>query len=263
MSTVGKAIALLDLFTVERPEMKLSELARLARFDKATTYRLLVVLARHGFVEQDAETRAYRLGGGLSRLARIREAHFPFLQTAVPEVRELARQTGETVHLSEYSAGTLAAVHVESSSWANRINVDVGYPLPLHSTASGIAFLAFSRFELVEEYLDGPMPAYTSRTITDAARLAEAIRVTAERGYSVSSEGHEDNCFSVAAAILGADGFAIGALSVASPLQRIDEVTIARHGKAVAAAAAIISERLNGERITAARWTEWPAERRR
>ena len=113
MGTVGKAISLLELFTVAEPELGLTDLARRSGFDKATTRRLLVALTSRGFIEQDAATRHYRLGAGLSRLARIREARFPFLQTAVPLVRDLASATAETVHLSEFGTDRLVTVHVE------------------------------------------------------------------------------------------------------------------------------------------------------
>ncbi|MHB9381962.1 helix-turn-helix domain-containing protein, partial [Mesorhizobium sp. W067] len=107
MGTVGKAISLLELFTADEPELGLSDLARRCAFDKATTRRLLVALGGHGFVEQDAGTRHYRLGAGLSRLARIREACFPFLQTAIPVAQDLAGSTTETVHLSEFGVDRL------------------------------------------------------------------------------------------------------------------------------------------------------------
>src|SRR5437660_1256543 len=104
MGTVGKAMSLLELFTTAKPEIGLSELARLSNFDKATARRLLVSLMDHGLLEQDRETRLYRLGAGLVRLARIRESQFPLLPVAMPILQDLASQTGETVHLSEHSA---------------------------------------------------------------------------------------------------------------------------------------------------------------
>lgn len=250
MSTVGKAISLLELFT-EGPEIGLSDLARKAGFDKATTRRLLLALGNHGIVEQDIESRRYRLGAGLSRLARIREAHFPFLQVATPIARELASQSGETIHLSEFSAGTLLTVHVELSSRANRVNVDVGQVLPLHGTASGIAFLAFSRRDIVQGYFENPLTAFTAHTVTNRKEIMAAVSETAARGYSRSSQGYEDGVFSVAAPILGADGFAIGTLAVASPLSRIDDAVAERHGQAVMQAARGISAQLNGEPIVA------------
>ena len=62
MSTIGKALSLLDLISVLDKDIGLSDLARLSTLDKATTRRFLVELERHGFVEQDEETRRYRLG---------------------------------------------------------------------------------------------------------------------------------------------------------------------------------------------------------
>ncbi|QDZ00397.1 IclR family transcriptional regulator [Nitratireductor mangrovi] len=247
MSTVGKAISLLDLFTVDEPELGLSEIARRASFDKATTRRLLVSLTHAGFVEQDAETRHYRLGPGLTRLARIREARFPFLQIALPFVRELAAESAETVHLSEAGNGTLLTIHVEHSARANRINVNVGEFLPLHSTASGVAYLAHMRGPALKAALSGPLQPHTPRTITDPATIMKAIEVTRKRGYSMSDQGYEEGVFGVAAAVLGPDGYAIGTLAVAAPVVRTSKAAANERGKAVSAAARRITEQLNGE----------------
>ncbi|MEX0954940.1 MAG: IclR family transcriptional regulator [Rhizobiaceae bacterium] len=247
MSTVGKAVSLLDLFSVDEPELGLTEIARRSGFDKATTRRLLVSLTQHSFIEQDTGTRHYRLGAGLTRLARIREARFPFLQTSLPFIRELARETGETVHLTEASNGSLLSVHVEHPSRANRVNVNVGEYLPLHSTASGVAYLAHVREPVLNSALAGPLEPFTSRTITDPAAIMDSIEIARKRGYSMSDQGYEEGVFSVAAAILGADGYAIGTLAIAAPLVRTSRSAATERGKAVAAAARGISEQLFGE----------------
>lgn len=249
MGTVDKALKLLGFFTVDRPEIGLSEMARLAEYDKATTRRLLVALAKHGFVEQDGQTRAYRLGAGPSRLARIREACFPLLQTAIPVARDLARQTGETVHLSEFSAGSLITLHVEMSTHANRVNIDPGQALPLHSTASGIAYLAFCGADAGRLINAGPLTTYTRHTLTDPRELEKAVRAAARRGYSIGDQGFEEGVYSVAAPILGPDGRAVGTLAVAAPLLRVNKSIVAQHGAAAAAAAHAISARLYGERL--------------
>ncbi|MCT7377915.1 IclR family transcriptional regulator [Chelativorans salis] len=251
MSTVSKAISLLELFSVDEPELGLTEIARRSGFDKATTRRLLVSLTQHGFVEQDSETRFYRLGAGLTRLARIREARFPLLQTALPFIRDLAATTAETVHLSEASNGFLLTVHVEHPARANRVNVNVGEYLPLHSTASGIAFLAHAREPVLETAMAEPLAPFTSRTVTDPADLASLIEATRKRGFSISDQGYEEGVISVGAAILGTDGYSIGTLAIAAPVVRTPKAAATERGKAVAAAAREISERLNGESFEA------------
>lgn len=247
MSTVGKAVSLLELFTLHEPEIGLSDLARRAGLDKATARRLLMALGAHRLIEQEPKSRRYRLGAGLSRLARIRDAHFPFVRLAAPVVRELALETGETVHLSEFSAGALLTVHVELSAKANRVNVDVGQVLPLHGTASGIAFLAASRLEVVSAYLEKPLQAFTAHTMTAPDTLAKAIAFAAASGYSRSSQGYEEGVHSIGAAILGADGQPVGALSIASPVSRVDDQVATSQGEATVRAARLISARLTGE----------------
>ncbi|WP_245500037.1 IclR family transcriptional regulator [Mesorhizobium sp. M4B.F.Ca.ET.089.01.1.1] len=244
---MGKAVSLLELFTLDEPEIGLSDLARKAGLDKATARRLLMALANHRLIEQEPQSRRYRLGAGLSRLARIRDAHFPFVRVAAPVARELSLETGETVHLSEFSAGVLHTVHVELSAKANRVNVDVGQILPLHGTASGIAFLAASRLQVVSAYLEKPLQAFTAHTVTGPDTLAKAIAFAAASGYSRSSQGYEEGVHSIGAAILGADRQPIGALAVASPISRVDDAVAAKQGAAAVKAARLIAARLTGE----------------
>ena len=52
---------------------------------------------------------------------------------AVPVVEQLAAETGETVHLSEYSKRGLISVHVIESVKANRVSVQLGEVLPMHA----------------------------------------------------------------------------------------------------------------------------------
>jgi len=247
MSTVGKAVPLLELFTLAEPEIGLSELARNAGLDKATTRRLLVALINGRLVEQEPRSRRYRLGAGLSRLARIRDAHFPFVRVAAPVARALALETGETVHVSEFSAGALLTVDVALSAKANRVNVDVGQVLPLHGTASGIAFLSACDGAAADAYLGGPLDKFTPHTVASREGVMEAVRAAAAHGYSRSAQGYEEGVHSVAAPIFGADGRAIGTLAVASPVSRIDDAVAVRQGEAAVRAAREISAGLGGE----------------
>ena len=248
MSTVAKAISLLEMLGRGEPEMALADLARRAGFDKATTRRLLLSLMEHELVEQDEATRRYRLGAGIGRLALLREAQFPFLRTAVPVIEALAGETDETVHLSEYSKRGLITVHVIESAKANRVSVPLGELLPMHATASGIAFLAFTEKRIRDAILDGPFPGFTPFTVSSAAALSEHIAAARARGYSIGTQGFEEGVQSVAAPILGADGFAIGTIAIAAPQARIRKGDIERHGASVAEAARSIGEQLVGRR---------------
>ena len=82
MKTVDKAMTLLRQFSLDRLEIGLNDLSRMTGEDKAVTRRLLLSLAKHGFVEQDPDTRKYFLGPGFLALARLREATVPMVRAA-------------------------------------------------------------------------------------------------------------------------------------------------------------------------------------
>ncbi len=237
MSTIGKALSLLDLISRLDRDIGLTDLARLAALDKATARRFLVELESHGFVEQDGETRRYRLGAAPVRLARIRQARFPFVAVAAPFVRALADEAGETVHLSEYSGGRLATIHVEDSSQAHRVIVEIGAALPFHATASGLAFLAFLPEDEIDRALARPLERFTPQTTVDGQAVRGFLREARERGFSINRQGFEMGVISAAAPVLAPNGRPVGALAVAAPTARADMAKMLETGAAVAAAA--------------------------
>lgn len=251
MSTVVKALSLLDHFDARRPEIGLVDIAKLSKLDKATTRRLLVALAAKGFVEQDPATRRYRLGAALVRFARIREAAFPLIEIVRPIAEALAERTGETVHISQIAGDTLSSIFVCESPHANRVSVDVGQTLPFNCTASGLAFLSAASEAFQNQVLNGPLPRITPKSIATPATLKKRIEETRKLGYALSEQGFEDGVVSVAAAIMGPSGAAIGALSITSPAVRADAATLNRHGRDACEAAIRISAALGG-RLAAA-----------
>jgi DNA-binding IclR family transcriptional regulator len=241
MQTVDKALGLLGLFSEGTPAIGLSEIARLSGYNKATTRRLLVALEKHGFVEQDGKTRAYRLGPGLLRLARVREAVSPVQAVVRPILEDLVSRIGETAHFSLYAGGALATIGLVESTKSNRVMLERGESIPLHATASGIAFLAFAPPEIVNDALSETLVRHTAYSITDAEELRKQLRSVAKAGVAVSKSSYEDGVCGIAAPVLGQDGFARGAVAVAAPTSRAKRDAIARIQPEVQRAAEEIS----------------------
>ncbi|MGG6894341.1 IclR family transcriptional regulator [Rhizobium sp. BR 315] len=246
MSTIGKALSLLDTLSRLDKEAGLTDIANLCALDKATARRFLVELEKHGFVEQDPDTRRYRIGSAPVRLARIREARFPFLRIAIPFIKTLAESSTETVHLSEFSGGQLSTIHVEDSPRAHRIIVDVGSLLPFHATASGVAFLAFCPQTRIDEALKKPLEKFTDHTVTDPQLVRAMLKETAARGFSISHQGLEAGVISTAAPVRTPSGHPIGCVAIAAPLSRTTNAAIHEFGAQAVAAANAISEKYYG-----------------
>ncbi len=246
MQTVDKALRLLDYFTPQRPEIGLSELARLAGYDKAAARRFLVALKRHDFIDQNPESKRYRLGAAFLHFARVREATLPLASIIEPVLRRLADDTGETSHGSLYSAGLLTNIGICVPNRATRVHVDPGEPLPLHATASGLAYLAFGPPERVAMAVERGLTPSTSHTITRKKDLKAKLADIAATGVSVSRNSFEDEVTGIAMPFFDGQGLAIGALAVASPSARMTPELQRRITTRLVAAVAEVTRGIGG-----------------
>ena len=144
VQSLAKGFRVLQAFTAEEPELKLSEVARRAGLDNGTAFRLLETLVMLGYLERFPETKQYRLTLkplelGFNAIARmdLRTIAQPELRALVGAVREAASigilDRDEVVYIDRYQEGQA------------RLGVDirVGSRLPAYCTAIGHSILAF------------------------------------------------------------------------------------------------------------------------
>lgn len=246
-STVIKALMLLEHFSEDEPELGLSELARKSGVDKAAVHRMLGAMAETGLVEQQMDSRLYRLGAGVLRLARVREIAFPISSIVQPLLENLSAETSETAHASLISGRALANIATCESKKGNRVSLIAGEVLPYHSTASGLAVLAYGGDALLDRVLSSTLEVKTRFTITDAEELSARIDVARQRGFSESDQTNEEDVHGIAAPIFDRMSVACGAVSVSTPSHRMTDAQRQLTIGAVLRAASAITEGLGGK----------------
>jgi len=215
--------------------------------DKATVARLLRTLGEAGYAAQDERTRRYRLTGKILWLAHSVAVHLDLRKVARPHLKALRDELGETVHLAVLD--DLRVVYVDKLEGESSVQLvsAIGQTMPLHSTSLGKALLA----ALPEEEREGKLARMdfvprTDRTIRDLATFREDVRRTGQRGYSTDDRENEPFGACVGAAIFGADGRPVGAISVAGPSFRIRD-RFREIGERVRATAEAISRELGAD----------------
>ena len=243
MSTVEKALAVLGLFSETRPLIGVTEAARLLKRDKSTTQRYITDLCNSGFLEKAPGGRGYYLGPAIIRLSMVRDRTNPVAQETTRILSELVKQTGETAHATRFSEDKLWQVSiVETTVKGTRVYVDPAEPLPIHASASGIAFLSASDDAVFTRLLTSELEKYTTETPLNATDLSAVVRAARQDGCAVAAGTFESDVVGQAAAIVGVDGKAIGAVAVASPMSRFNESIRRRNQPHVLRAAALLSE---------------------
>lgn len=247
MSTVTKALSLLQHFSRARPLIGLSDMARLSGLNKATAHRMLTELQAAGFVEHAGAGREYRLGPALIRLAALREQAVPLRDVAADVLRALSDSTQETAHFSILQGDLLVATaYAYSPVYGTRVTMEDAQELMLHATSSGLAVLAFGPEDMVARILSGPLPARTPQTVTDPAAIRTALARVRAQGVAESVSGFEMDVHSHAVPIFDAKGLALGALAVAAPVARMNAATAETVRAAVHAAGQSLTRRLGG-----------------
>nr|WP_216322457.1 IclR family transcriptional regulator [Deinococcus aestuarii] len=227
---------LLELFTVESPEIGVTQAARHLGMSKGGAHALLTALTHIGLLHRFVTGR-YRLGFRVMALNTVLMSHTPWRRVAREEMTRLAGVTGETVLLAAFDGGqTICIDRVEGG--ASPVDTPVGGTLPPHATAPGKVILAHRPPEEVEGLSGaGLLHRHTPGTITSEDELLSDLARTRERGYALCIEEHVPGVCGVAAPIRNANAEVIAAISLSVPTRRFTrrKDSLATHLTAAAA----------------------------
>ena len=113
-NSIEKALRILQAFQIQRPSWGVRELSSHLGFSPATVQRILKTLKAYAFVDQDPETRQYRLGNIYFNFLHTLQSTYPITQAALPFMKRLLSHTQETVHLNVIDANTIHTIdHVK------------------------------------------------------------------------------------------------------------------------------------------------------
>jgi DNA-binding IclR family transcriptional regulator len=196
MATVARAVAVLRTLAEAPSDLGTNEIARRTRLSPSTVSRLLATLATDELVSRMPDSGRFRLGPRLVELGNAALARVDMRELCHPHLMALTEATGETSTLSvPYEQGTITVDFVQSPSSVRSV-AQVGRPSVAHATATGKVFLAYTG-----ALPSGPLPAYTSRTITDVTLLAVEVETIRKRGWAQAVREREEDQNAVAAPI--------------------------------------------------------------
>lgn len=227
LRSVSNALAVLEAFTPDRPELGVTELATRLGLGKSTVHRLLVTLAQRGYVRKDPESDRYRLGLKALEVGALVAAQLTIREAVAPFLRRLLDATRETIHLGVLDGGDVVYIDKLESQQALQMYSRVGRRAPAHCTALGKALLAFQPDDALARLLRRRLPAHTPRTLTDPARLREELGRVRQAGVAVDDEEFEVGLKCVAAPLRDHTGRVVASLGLAGPAVRLPSRRVA------------------------------------
>jgi IclR family transcriptional regulator, acetate operon repressor len=238
-SVLSRAFALLSSFEPGDTELSLAELGRRAGVPKPTVHRLVVELSRWRIVERTP--RGVRLGMRLFELGQLASHQRGLREAALPFLSDLYEATHETVHLAVLDGVEVVYLEKLRARGSPSLPSRLGGRMPAYCTGVGKALLAFSPPEVVHAVVANGLTRRTPRTIVMPGLFEREIETVRARGLAFEHEESTPGVVCVASPVLGSDGQAVAAISIAGWAASLDT---ARVGPAVRTAALSLSRQL-------------------
>ena len=245
--SLERGLAILSAFGSDKSTIGVSELSRELSLSRSTTHRYIATLTSLGYLQQDSETKRYRLGPRVLDLGFAAINSMDIREISVPHLQALSDATGFTVNMAILDGPDVVYIERCRTSRSRQreidLNLHVGSRLPAYCTAMGKALLAFVPAERLEEILDQTdLIARGPNTIVDRAALRTEMERVRIAGVAVNNEELAYGLRSIAAPIRSRSGEVVAALNLAvhRSMVSIDDL-IERYGPPVKRTADVIS----------------------
>jgi IclR family KDG regulon transcriptional repressor len=234
LRSVNNALAVLESFSVERPEIGVTELSQTLGLGKSTVHRLLTSLASRGYVRKNPETERYCLGFKAFEVGSLAAGRGAIRDVAAPYLGVL--DEWEVVYIDKIESDHPLQMYSR-----------VGRRAPLHCTALGKSLAAWETDDWLDRFLRRRLRAYTPSTLTEPGELRRELAKIRTVRYALDGEEFALGLKCVAAPLFDHSRRVVASLGIAGPAVRLSNDRLPRLASLVRESAAAASRALGGE----------------
>lgn len=223
IGSILKAIDVLMLLPKSEEGYTVTEISTLLNQGVSATYHILNTLRSRDFIEQDKRTKRYKLGPGLLALCTTDSQQDMLRDLAYEYLYDLTNEFDETSNLLMMVGQDVEYISQVESTQLLKMFTRRGARVPFYCTGGGKAIFAYKSPAAQASLLNGlSFKPYTSKTLTSPEALYEEAARIRERGYALDMEEREMGVSCVAAPIFDRKGSPVAAISISSPIYRLD-----------------------------------------
>lgn len=243
VTSVERALTILELLAERRGGLTTSEVSRKARIPKSSASYLLRTLVNRGYARRN-ELGQHTLGLRLLSLGGLAMQGMELRDVAMPHLRQVVDRTRLDAHLAILDHGD--AVYIERVEGPGFIKMAtwVGRRMVPHVTAVGKALMCHLEEDEVRKLFEQHQIKPKKKTISSLPQLLVNLRETRLRGYAIDDEESSDRVRCVAAPVLAPNGEVIAAIGISGTVGQISDEQLPRIGAAVRSAAIKLSSQL-------------------
>ncbi|HEX5410709.1 MAG TPA: IclR family transcriptional regulator [Terriglobia bacterium] len=241
--TIGRALDVLECFSDEDSVLSLNEITHLVHVPGPSLFRILLTLESRGYLVRNADG-SYRLARKVL-LGKLAERSAQLTESIHPELQNLSSRFNETASLAYLIDDRIQVLDTVETFHEIRVANRPGRVLPPHCSALGKAITAFQKLPLAERILEVyGLNRRTPKTLTDRHTLQSEFEHIRAQGFAVDNEESIEGGVCVSAPVSLRNGRVIAAISISTPVVRMNPKRMQEITRAVKEAAALISESL-------------------
>ena len=239
---LAQGLAILALFTRERPVWAPPEIARELSLARATVFRLLQTLEASGYLMREDGERSFRLGVAVLSQGFAYLSSLDLVEVSRPFLKRLRDKTGLSTHLAIRDGREIVYVARFAGHSTVTSNVTVGTRFPVHATVLGRMLICeFTPERLAALFDEQELTSYSEHTPRTRDDLAALLAQDRARGYATSQSYFEHGVSSIAAPVRDKSGAIIASINLTTADTRVtlEEITGALKDEVLDAAAEI------------------------
>ena len=227
MSTIDKALDVLELANSAGEEISLAEIAKAIDCNRPTAYRVCSNLIRRGYLLQKQKRGKYSLGYKFLKYCNSKNIISKIKDASYPSMQALCNETSETINLSILEGDHATNIAIVSSETLLQVVSKNEATLPLHMTATGKILLAYLEDNKREALINSiTLTANTEKTISSVKALRQEIEKICSEGVAVDNEEYMLGVRSIAVPVFDDKGGVFAALSLIGPSIRISKSSL-------------------------------------
>ncbi len=244
VQSIDRAVAILECFSGNRRELKLSEIAYMLDLNKSTVHGILNSLKYHRFIDQDEITKKYRLGIRFIEYGELVINSMDVRDIAYPIIEDICERIEETVHVAMLDGFDVVYVEKKECNKSIKTSTKIGARIPAYITADGKIILSYLDDDKLNEYVPEKIKKLTPNTITDRNKLLKVLHEMKNKGYATDNEEVVQGISCVAAPIIEHTGRVRFSLSITGPTFRMTKDKMKEYVNIISEAAKEISFRI-------------------
>lgn len=223
MTTLSNAAAVLDLFSVEKSELTVTDVATALGLPKSNVSRLLRAMKDAGFLQLTPNTRRYHPGIKILELGQLYRRSSTLMARASAVAARASLATGHSGYVNARLGREVRPIFSHEGSNALRVGDSYGRALGAAESSPGRALLARLDDDAVRALHTAPLQPPSPNAPQNLDDLLSRLATVRIRGYAESSDEGNPGVGGIAVAVGDPHSSEEVSIGIAYPISTVTE----------------------------------------